>query len=79
MLFNDTILYNIRYGRPEATRVEIEAAASAAHIHEFILRLPDGYETEVGERGLKLSGGEKQRVAIALGVGWVALLTRRTV
>ena len=65
VLFNDTILYNIRYGRPEATRAEIEAAASAAHIHEFILRLPDGYETEVGERGLKLSGGEKQRVAIA--------------
>ncbi|AYC31579.1 ABC transporter ATP-binding protein/permease [Pseudomonas cavernae] len=65
VLFNDSIYYNIRYGRPEASREEIEAAARAAHIHEFILRLPDGYETEVGERGLKLSGGEKQRVAIA--------------
>ena len=65
VLFNDTIYYNIRYGRPEATRDEVEAAARAAHIHEFILRMPDGYETEVGERGLKLSGGEKQRVAIA--------------
>lgn len=65
VLFNDSIYYNIRYGRPEATREEVEAAARAAHIHEFILRQPDGYETEVGERGLKLSGGEKQRVAIA--------------
>jgi ATP-binding cassette, subfamily B, heavy metal transporter len=65
VLFNDTIYYNIRYGRPEATREEVEEAARAAHIHEFIRRLPDGYETEVGERGLKLSGGEKQRVAIA--------------
>ncbi|WP_137886771.1 ABC transporter ATP-binding protein/permease [Pseudomonas sp. 2FE] len=65
VLFNDSIYYNIRYGRPEASREEIEAAARAAHIHEFILRLPDGYATEVGERGLKLSGGEKQRVAIA--------------
>ena len=65
VLFNDTILYNIRYGRPEASREEVEAAARAAHIHDFIVRLPDGYETEVGERGLKLSGGEKQRVAIA--------------
>ncbi len=65
VLFNDTIFYNIRYGRPSATREEIEAAARAAHIHDFIVRLPDGYETEVGERGLKLSGGEKQRVAIA--------------
>lgn len=65
VLFNDTIYYNISYGRPEASREEVEAAARAAHIHDFILRLPDGYETQVGERGLKLSGGEKQRVAIA--------------
>lgn len=65
VLFNDTIFYNIQYGRPEATREEVEAAARAAHIHDFITRLPDGYETQVGERGLKLSGGEKQRVAIA--------------
>lgn len=65
VLFNDTILYNIAYGRPEATRAEIEAAARAAEIHEFIHGLPDGYETLVGERGLKLSGGEKQRVGIA--------------
>jgi len=65
VLFNDTIYYNIRYGRPAASRDEVEAAARAAHIHEFIVSQPDGYETEVGERGLKLSGGEKQRVAIA--------------
>ncbi|WP_271411478.1 ABCB family ABC transporter ATP-binding protein/permease [Pseudomonas sp. Q1-7] len=65
VLFNDTLYYNISYGRPEASREEVEAAARAAHIHDFILRLPDGYETQVGERGLKLSGGEKQRVAIA--------------
>ncbi|MDE3739900.1 ABC-type transport system involved in Fe-S cluster assembly fused permease/ATPase subunit [Metapseudomonas resinovorans] len=65
VLFNDSIYYNISYGRPEASREEVEAAARAAHIHDFILRLPDGYETPVGERGLKLSGGEKQRVAIA--------------
>ncbi|QEY61987.1 ABC transporter ATP-binding protein/permease [Metapseudomonas lalkuanensis] len=65
VLFNDTIYYNISYGRPGASREEVEAAARAAHIHDFILRLPDGYETQVGERGLKLSGGEKQRVAIA--------------
>jgi ABC-type transport system involved in Fe-S cluster assembly fused permease/ATPase subunit len=65
VLFNDTIFYNIRYGRTDASREEVEAAARAAHIHDFILRMPDGYETEVGERGLKLSGGEKQRVAIA--------------
>ncbi|MCE3004651.1 MAG: ABC transporter ATP-binding protein/permease [Xanthomonadaceae bacterium] len=65
VLFNDTIYYNIAYGRPDATREQVEAAARAAHVHEFILRLPDGYETQVGERGLKLSGGEKQRVAIA--------------
>jgi ATP-binding cassette subfamily B protein len=65
VLFNDTIRYNIRYGRPSATDGEVEAAARSAHIHDFILTLPDGYESEVGERGLKLSGGEKQRVAIA--------------
>jgi len=65
VLFNDTIFYNIHYGRPDASREEVEAAARAAHIHELISTLPDGYQTEVGERGLKLSGGEKQRVAIA--------------
>ena len=65
VLFNDTIGYNIAYGRPGASHDEIVAAATSAHIHEFIERLPDGYETVVGERGLKLSGGEKQRVAIA--------------
>ncbi|WP_095589035.1 ABCB family ABC transporter ATP-binding protein/permease [Actibacterium ureilyticum] len=65
VLFNDTILYNIAYGRPEATRAEIEAAARAAKIHDFVTALPDGYQTMVGERGLKLSGGEKQRVGIA--------------
>jgi ATP-binding cassette subfamily B protein len=65
VLFNDTIYYNIHYGRPGATRDEVEEAARAAHIHDFIRTLPDGYRTEVGERGLKLSGGEKQRVAIA--------------
>lgn len=65
VLFNDTIMYNIAYGRPEAPFSEIEAAAKAAKIHDFILDLPDGYETTVGERGLKLSGGEKQRVGIA--------------
>ena len=65
VLFNDTIAYNIRYGRPEAGDAEVEAAARAAHIHDFIAALPDGYASEVGERGLKLSGGEKQRVAIA--------------
>ncbi|HUN90900.1 MAG TPA: ABC transporter ATP-binding protein/permease [Burkholderiaceae bacterium] len=65
VLFNDTIAYNIAYGRPDADAAAIEAAARAAHIHDFIAQLPDGYETRVGERGLKLSGGEKQRVAIA--------------
>ncbi|MEM1078474.1 MAG: ABC transporter ATP-binding protein/permease [Pseudomonadota bacterium] len=65
VLFNDTILYNIAYGRPSASRSEIEAAAKAAKIHDFIQSLPEGYETKVGERGLKLSGGEKQRVGIA--------------
>jgi ATP-binding cassette subfamily B protein len=65
VLFNDTIYYNIQYGRPEASREEVFAAAQAAHIHHFIISLPDGYDARVGERGLKLSGGEKQRVAIA--------------
>jgi len=65
VLFNDTILYNIQYGRPEASADDVIEAARAAHIHEFIQTLPDGYDTIVGERGLKLSGGEKQRVAIA--------------
>ena len=65
VLFNDTIYYNIQYGRPEAAHEEVIAAAQAAHIHEFVSSLPDGYEARVGERGLKLSGGEKQRVAIA--------------
>ncbi|MCG2586867.1 ABC transporter ATP-binding protein/permease [Massilia sp. TS11] len=65
VLFNDTIEYNIAYGRPGASHEEIEVAARAAAIHDFIVSLPDGYQTVVGERGLKLSGGEKQRVAIA--------------
>jgi len=65
VLFNDTLLYNIQYGRPEASRAEVEAAARAAQLEDFIRQLPDGYDTRVGERGLKLSGGEKQRVAIA--------------
>ena len=65
VLFNDSIYYNIAYGRPEASREEILHAAQSAHIHVFITSLPDGYDTMVGERGLKLSGGEKQRVAIA--------------
>jgi ATP-binding cassette subfamily B protein len=65
VLFNDTVLYNIGYGRPSATRDEIEDAARMAQIHDFIVSTPDGYDTVVGERGLKLSGGEKQRVAIA--------------
>ncbi|HXF81041.1 MAG TPA: ABC transporter ATP-binding protein/permease [Usitatibacter sp.] len=65
VLFNDTIYYNVAYGRPEATREEIENAARVAHIADFIARLPEGWETTVGERGLKLSGGEKQRVSIA--------------
>ena len=65
VLFNDTIGYNIRYGRLDATDAEVEAAAAQAQIHDFVTRLPKGYATEVGERGLKLSGGEKQRVAIA--------------
>jgi ATP-binding cassette subfamily B protein len=65
VLFNDTIEYNIAYGRPGASHDDVVAAARAAHIHDFIESLPDGYRTMVGERGLKLSGGEKQRVAIA--------------
>ena len=65
VLFNDSILYNLAYGRPGASQDEIEAAARIAHIADFIEQLPDGYQTVVGERGLKLSGGEKQRVAIA--------------
>jgi ABC-type transport system involved in Fe-S cluster assembly fused permease/ATPase subunit len=65
VLFNDTIYFNIAYGNPQASREQVVEAARAAHIHEFIERMPDGYETQVGERGLKLSGGEKQRVAIA--------------
>ena len=65
VLFNDTIEYNIAYGRPGCSRAEVEAAAKAAHIHNFITSTPQGYDALVGERGLKLSGGEKQRVAIA--------------
>ena len=65
VLFSTSIAANIRYGRPEATDAEVEAAAQAAHAHDFILDLPDGYITEVGERGVRLSGGQKQRVAIA--------------
>ena len=65
VLFNDSIYYNIRYGRTDASPSEVERAARMARIHDFIMGLPDGYETGVGERGLKLSGGEKQRVAIA--------------
>ncbi len=65
VLFNDTIGYNIRYGRPGATDAEVEEAARLAHVHDFVCGLPQGYRTVVGERGLKLSGGEKQRVAIA--------------
>ncbi|MSO88946.1 MAG: ABC transporter ATP-binding protein/permease [Rhodospirillaceae bacterium] len=65
VLFNDTIYYNIAYGRPAASQAEVEEAAKLARIHDFVLNLPDGYETRVGERGLKLSGGERQRVSIA--------------
>ena len=65
VLFNDTIYYNIAYGRDHATRAEVEQAAKDAQIHDFIMSLPEGYQTQVGERGLKLSGGEKQRVGIA--------------
>jgi len=65
VLFNDTIYYNIAYGRPGASTADVEAAAKLAQVHDFVVRLPEGYQTRVGERGLKLSGGEKQRVAIA--------------
>ena len=65
VLFNDTIRYNIAYGRPGAAQHEIEHAARLAQVHDFVASLPEGYDTRVGERGLKLSGGEKQRVAIA--------------
>ncbi|MGE0416387.1 MAG: ABC transporter ATP-binding protein/permease [Acetobacteraceae bacterium] len=65
VLFNDTIRYNIGYGRPNASQQEIEQAARLAQVHDFVMQLPEGYDTRVGERGLKLSGGEKQRVAIA--------------
>lgn len=65
VLFNDTVAYNIAYGRAGATQAQVEAAAKAARIHDFIMSTPQGYATKVGERGLKLSGGEKQRVAIA--------------
>jgi ABC-type transport system involved in Fe-S cluster assembly fused permease/ATPase subunit len=65
VLFNDTIEYNIRYGKPDASPAEVREAARLAQIHEFIMTLPQGYDALVGERGLKLSGGEKQRVAIA--------------
>jgi len=65
VLFNDTIAYNIAYGRPGASQAEVEHAARLAQVHDFVMRLPEGYNTRVGERGLKLSGGEKQRVAIA--------------
>ncbi len=65
MLFNDSIFYNIQYGRPDASPAEVEEAARLAQVHDFVMALPDGYNTRVGERGLKLSGGEKQRVAIA--------------
>ena len=65
MLFNDTIRYNIAYGRDGAIPAEVEQAARDAQIHDFIISLPEGYDTQVGERGLKLSGGEKQRVGIA--------------
>lgn len=65
VLFNDTIRYNVAYGRPNASQAEIEHAARLAQVHDFVMRQPEGYDTQVGERGLKLSGGEKQRVAIA--------------
>jgi ATP-binding cassette subfamily B protein len=68
ILFNDTIAYNIAFGKAGSTREEVEAAARLAHLHDFIMTLPEGYETRVGERGVKLSGGEKQRVSIARAV-----------
>jgi ATP-binding cassette subfamily B protein len=65
VLFNDTIFYNIAYGKLNASKAEVESVAKAAKIHDFIMELPLGYDTSVGERGLKLSGGEKQRIGIA--------------
>jgi ATP-binding cassette, subfamily B, bacterial MsbA len=65
VLFDDTVAANIAYGRPAASRAEIEAAARAAHAHEFITTLPEGYDTMIGERGQRLSGGQRQRLAIA--------------
>jgi ATP-binding cassette subfamily B protein len=64
-LFNDTVRANIAYGRPKATQAEVEAAARAAHAHDFIMQLPEGYDTVVRERGSRLSGGQRQRIAIA--------------
>jgi ATP-binding cassette, subfamily B, bacterial MsbA len=65
VLFDDTIAHNIAYGTPRATPQEVEAAARAAHAHEFVVVLPDGYQTMIGERGQRLSGGQRQRIAIA--------------
>ena len=65
VLFNNTVMYNIMYGKPNASKQEIEAASKIANIHDFIVSLPEGYDTQVGERGIKLSGGQKQRLAIA--------------
>ena len=65
MIFGTSVRENIRFGRPEATDADIDKAAAAAHASEFIRRLPDGYETQVGERGVTLSGGQRQRIAIA--------------
>jgi len=65
MLFNDTVRTNILYGRPDASEQEVIEAAKDAAAHDFIMQLPDGYDTEVGERGLRLSGGQRQRIAIA--------------
>ena len=68
ILFNDTIFNNIAFGRPDATREQVEAAAKIANAHEFILQTDDGYETNIGDRGMKLSGGQKQRLCIARAV-----------